>query len=152
MYVAEGLEHCENGRPSSAASDHLAQLDKRQRKISDFDFGEHWAQISGHGKTAIITWGSSTAAVREAAARLREGGDEVKVIALRLLMPVSPDKLMRELEGIERVLIVEQSHSKQFHHYLRAFYEIEPETRTLARPGPLPITPGEIVGQIRRWC
>jgi 2-oxoglutarate ferredoxin oxidoreductase subunit alpha len=151
MYVAEGLEHCENGRPSSAASDHLEQLDKRDRKISDFDFGEHWAQIDGHGKTAIITWGSSTAAAREAATRLRDGGHKVKVIGLRLLMPVSPDKLIHELEGVERVLIVEQSHSKQFHHYLRAFYDIEPETHTLARPGPLPITPGEIVEHFENW-
>jgi len=151
MYVAEGLEHCENGRPSSAASDHLAQLDKRQRKISDFDFGEHWAQINGDGKTAIITWGSTTAAAREAATRLRDDGHQVKVIGLRLLMPVSPGKLAHELEGVERVLIVEQSHSKQFHHYLRAFYDIEPETDTLARPGPLPITPGEIVEHFENW-
>jgi 2-oxoglutarate ferredoxin oxidoreductase subunit alpha len=75
----------------------------------------------------------------------------VKVIALRLLLPASPDKLARELEGISRVLVVEQSHSKQFHLYLRAYYDIAAETRTLARPGPLPITPAEIVEQIEIW-
>ncbi len=150
-YVADGLEHTESGKPSTAAADHLAQLDKRERKISSFDYGEHWADIRGEGTTAILTWGSTAAVVREARSRLQAAGHEVKVIALRLLLPASPDKLAQELQGIERVLIVEQSHSRQFHHYLRAFYEITAETRTLARPGPLPITPAEIVGQIENW-
>ncbi len=151
IYVADGLEHTESGKPSTAASDHLAQLDKRSRKISSFDFGEHWADVRGEGETAILTWGSTAAVVREAASRLCAADRNVKVIALRLLLPASPDKLARELEGISRVLVVEQSHSKQFHLYLRAYYDIFAETRTLARPGPLPITPAEIVEQIENW-
>jgi 2-oxoglutarate ferredoxin oxidoreductase subunit alpha len=150
-YVADGLEHTETGKPSTAAADHLSQLEKRSRKIHSFDFGEHWADVRGEGQTAILTWGSSSAVAREAADRLRVGGYEVKVIALRLLLPASPDRLALELRGVSRVLVVEQSHSKQFHHYLRAFYDIEAETRTLARPGPLPITPAEIVGRIENW-
>ena len=38
-YVADGLEHTEDGKPSTAAADHLAQLDKRSRKIHSFDYG-----------------------------------------------------------------------------------------------------------------
>ena len=70
---------------------------------------------------------------------------------MRLLLPASPDRLAAELEGIDRVLVVEQSHGRQFHHYLRAYYDIDAETHTLARPGPLPITPGEIVEQFKNW-
>jgi 2-oxoglutarate ferredoxin oxidoreductase subunit alpha len=151
IYVADGLEHTESGKPSTAAADHLAQLDKRSRKIHSFDYGEHWADIRGEGETAILTWGSSTAVAREAASRLRAAGRDVKVIALRLLMPASPERLALELEGVSRVLIVEQSHSRQFHHYLRAYYDIQGMTRTLARPGPLPITPNEIVSRIETW-
>ncbi|MCJ7814473.1 MAG: 2-oxoacid:acceptor oxidoreductase subunit alpha, partial [Xanthomonadales bacterium] len=150
-YVADGLEHDESGKPSAAADNHLAQLEKRSRKIQSFDFGEYWADIRGEGQTAILTWGSSSAVAREAAARLKASGVEVKVIALRLLLPASPDKLARELDGINRVLIVEQSHSKQFYHFLRAYYEIDADTHILARPGPLPITPAEIVEMIENW-
>lgn len=150
-YVADGLEHTESGKPSTAAADHLAQLEKRSRKIQSFDFGEHWADIRGKGQTALITWGSSTGAVREAAARLRSNGIDVKVIALRLLLPASPDKLLRELDGISRVLIIEQSHSQQFYHFLRAYYQIDATTQVLARPGPMLITPAEIVEKIENW-
>ena len=151
MYVADGLEHTETGKPSSTATDHQMQLDKRQRKIGDFDFGQYWADIRGQGTTAIITWGSSSGAVREAAGRISSSGESVKVIAIRLLLPASPEKLASELQGVERVLVVEQSHSRQFYMYLRSHYDISAETRVLARPGPLLITPGEIVQQIREW-
>ena len=150
-YVADGLEHCESGKPSTAAADHLAQLDKRSRKIENFDYGGHWADVRGEGDVAILTWGSTTAVVREAAKRLEALGFTLKVIALRLLLPASPDKLESELEGVEKVLIVEQSHSGQFHRYLRAYYDIAADTHVLARPGPLPITPAEIVGQFENW-
>lgn len=151
MYVADGLEHTEKGKPSSAATDHQLQLDKRQRKIDDFDFGENWADIRGQGTTAIITWGSTSGAVREAAERISGTGETVKVIAIRLLLPASPEKLAAQLKGVERVLVVEQSHSRQFYLYLRTYYDIAAETRVFARPGPLLISPGEIVQQIQDW-
>jgi 2-oxoglutarate ferredoxin oxidoreductase subunit alpha len=77
-YVADGLEHDESGKPSAAADNHLAQLEKRSRKIQTFDFGEHWADIRGEGQTAILTWGSSSAVAREAAARLKASGVEAR--------------------------------------------------------------------------
>lgn len=150
-YVADGLEHAESGRPSTAAADHGAQLDKRLRKLEDFDYGAHWADVRGEGEWAIITWGSSSAAVREAAGRLAAIGRPVRVVALRLLRPARPREMAAALEGVKRVLVVEQSQTAQFHRYLRAWYDIEAELRLLARPGPLPLTPGEIVEHIEQW-
>ena len=149
--MADGLEHTEAGKPSTAAVDHAMQLDKRLNKITNFDYGSHWADVRGGGSTAIITWGSTTTAVREAAERLQQSGQEVKVIALRLLMPASAEKLAEELEGVTRVLIVEQSHGRQFYHYLRAYYDIVADIDTLARPGPLLLTPSEIVEHVESW-
>jgi 2-oxoglutarate ferredoxin oxidoreductase subunit alpha len=150
-YVADGLEHDQRGKPSTAAADHRMQLEKRLRKLAEFDFGEHWADIRGQGETAILTWGSSAAVAREAAERLGDRGLPAKVIALRLLLPASPEQMAAALDGVRRVLVVEQSHGRQFYHYLRAFYDIGAEIATLARPGPLPITPGEIVARVENW-
>ena len=150
-YVADGLEHDERGKPSTAAADHQEQLNKRLRKLEDFDFGDCWADIRGDGETAILTWGSSAAVAREAAERLRDQGRRVRVIALRLLLPASPERLAAALQGVTRVLVVEQSHGRQFLRYLRAWYDLSAEVRSLARPGPLPITPGEIVAQLEEW-
>ena len=55
-----------------------------------------------------------------------------------------PDDMARALDGVARVLVIEQSHSRQFHRYLRAHYEVNLPVDVLARPGPLLFTPGEI--------
>lgn len=151
QYTADGLEHDERGTPSSQASDHAAQLDKRARKIEAHDYGEHWAQIEGDGDTAVITWGSSTGPSREALSRLLDAGVRARLLAIRLLAPAQPEKLARALEGVSRVLVVEQTHGGQFHRYLRAQYDLPGEVRTLHRPGPLPIRPAEVFDAICDW-
>ena len=37
---------CSAARRRAAPSDHLAQLDKRQRKLDAFNFGDHWARLT----------------------------------------------------------------------------------------------------------
>jgi 2-oxoglutarate ferredoxin oxidoreductase subunit alpha len=142
-YTADGLEHNERGTPSSQAGDHLAQMDKRARKVSQLDPGDAWASIEGEGETAVVTFGSCTGPVREALA-----GRPVKIVSLRLLSPAQPEKLKKVLEGVKRVLVVEQNHSGQFLRYLRSEYavmrELPGEVKSLRRPGPLPFRPEEI--------
>jgi 2-oxoglutarate ferredoxin oxidoreductase subunit alpha len=140
-YTADGLEHNERGTPSSQAGDHLAQMDKRARKVSQLDPGDAWASIEGEGETAVVTFGSCTGPVREALAR---NGKGVKLVSLRLLSPAQPEKLKKVLEGVKRVLVVEQNHSGQFLRYLRSEYELPGEVKSLRRPGPLPFRPEEI--------
>jgi 2-oxoglutarate ferredoxin oxidoreductase subunit alpha len=151
QYTADGLTHTETGIPTSGANDHLAQLDKRRDKLDRFNFGDHWASVEGSGDLAIITWGSLTGAAREAAGRAAADGIDVRVIAPRLLAPVQPERLAAALDGIKRVLVVEQTHSGQFLRYLRAHYDLPAQVRAFHRPGPLPITAGEIHRAIMDW-
>jgi 2-oxoglutarate ferredoxin oxidoreductase subunit alpha len=144
QYTADGLEHAESGTPSSLAADHRAQLAKRRRKLTGYDYGGRWADIEGEGPVAVLTWGSCTGAAREAAARVRAQGRAVRVISLRLLAPLCADTLAIALEDVERLVVVEQSEGAQFHHYLRAHLSLPARTVSLARPGPVPIRPGEI--------
>jgi 2-oxoglutarate ferredoxin oxidoreductase subunit alpha len=150
-YTADGLEHNERGTPSSQAADHLAQLEKRQRKLDSLDCGEHWASLEGEGDIAVLTWGSCTAPVREAFARARADGVRARLVSLRLLAPAQPERLKKALEGVKRVLVVEQSFSGQFLRYLKAEYELPGEVHSLRRPGPLPIRPNEIHETLVKW-
>ena len=143
-YTADGLEHNESGMPSSRADDHLAQLNKRQHKLTHHDYGAAWAECEGDGDTALITWGSSTGAVREAAQRLRADGHSIRVLALRLLAPTRPKAFQQALQGVRRALVIEQSFSGQFYHYLRAHYDLPQAVHQLAQPGPLPLRPAQI--------
>jgi 2-oxoglutarate/2-oxoacid ferredoxin oxidoreductase subunit alpha len=151
QYTADGLTHTERGIPTSSATEHRAQLDKRRDKLENFSYGDHWAKIEGDGDFAVITWGSLTGAVREAISRAGDEGIAARLVAPRLLAPIQPEAFSRALDGARRVLVVEQSHGAQFHRYLRAHYELPGEVRVLHRSGPLPIRAGEIHQEIRNW-
>jgi 2-oxoglutarate ferredoxin oxidoreductase subunit alpha len=151
VYTADGLEHTEGGIPSSQSRDHRVQLDKRERKLSQYDYGARWADIEGDGDAAVITFGSTTAAAREAVARAAASGVEVRLIALRLLSPAQPDRLAKALDGVKRVLVVEQNHGAQLYRYLRSVFDLPGKPASFHRPGPLPLRPGELTEVILQW-
>jgi len=151
QYTADGLTHSERATPTSGAEDHLAQLDKRRDKLDHFNFGDHWASIEGSGDLAVITWGSLTGAAREAVERAAADGIKVRMIAPRLLTPIQPERLAAALAGVKRILVVEQTHGGQFNKFLRAHYDLPAPVRVFNRPGPLPITAGEIHYAIAEW-
>jgi 2-oxoglutarate ferredoxin oxidoreductase subunit alpha len=151
VYTADGLEHNERAIPSSGAADHRAQLAKRERKLVAHDYGAQWADIEGEGALAVLTFGSCTGPVREALARAKADGVDVRLVSMRLLAPARPKLLAAALDGVERVLVVEQNHGGQFFRYLRAEFDLPREVASYRHPGPLPIRPDEIHRQVLEW-
>ncbi|HFC05537.1 MAG TPA: 2-oxoacid:acceptor oxidoreductase subunit alpha, partial [Rhizobiales bacterium] len=150
QYTADGLTHNVRGAPSSTESDHQNQHDKRQRKIADFNYGNHWADIEQADDSSdftILVWGSLTGPAREAIRTLKDEGIRIKLIAMRLLAPFLKKQFLTTLEGSDRILIVEQTHSGQFHNYLRAQCALPAEIRHFHRAGPHLIGAGEICDQ-----
>lgn len=145
MYTGDGLEHTPAGIPSSLHRDHAQQSEKRLRKLQDFDYGEHWAVERGHGPACLLTWGSASGAVFEAAERLNAAGRPTRVLALRLLAPLRADALREALADAESVLVVEQNQGGQCFHYLRSHDVLPAHARFFGRPGPLALRPGEII-------
>jgi 2-oxoglutarate ferredoxin oxidoreductase subunit alpha len=151
VYTADGLEHGEGGIPSSQARDHARQLDKRLRKLVEHDYGAMWADVEGEGERAVVTFGSSVSPIREALARLRASGTNVRLLALRLLAPLSQERFDDALAGVSQVLVVEQNHGAQLYRYLRAMIDLPGRAQSFHRPGPLPLRPGELVDAILAW-
>lgn len=151
QYTGEGLTHGERGSPSTSPANHIAQIDKRARKLDKFDFGDRWADIEGDGEVAIITWGSCSAPIREALRRRPQGAPPVRLISLRLIVPAQPARMGEALKGVRRVMIMEQTHSGQLQHYLQAHYSLPADVSSYRRSGPLPFLPGEISKAITGW-
>jgi len=151
VYTADGLEHTEAGIPSSQSRDHRTQLDKRERKLLRYDYGDRWADIEGDGVGAVITFGSAAAAVREAVVRAAGRGIGLRLIVLRLLSPAQPERLAKALEGVTRVLVVEQNHGAQLFRYLRSAYDLPGKPASFHRPGPLPLRPAELTEALSNW-
>ncbi|VAV92586.1 2-oxoglutarate/2-oxoacid ferredoxin oxidoreductase, gamma subunit / 2-oxoglutarate/2-oxoacid ferredoxin oxidoreductase, alpha subunit [hydrothermal vent metagenome] len=153
QYTADGLEHNPKGLPSTLMEDHRDQMAKRDRKLAEYNYGDHWADVEGdeNSEFVLLTWGSTTNAVREAADRLKQQGYNCKLVAMRLLLPAVPEQFDETLKGAGRILVVEQSHSGQFLKLLRANYDMPGEVRSFRRAGPLIIRPGEIVDTVKNW-
>jgi 2-oxoglutarate ferredoxin oxidoreductase subunit alpha len=143
-WVAEGLTHNESGLPASGAGVHVAQINKRAKKIERFDPGKYWGESWGNGDVAVLAFGSTIAPVREAARRLAATGHPIRVIALRVLSPLPMGAIARALNGARRIIIVEQNHGAQLYHHLIGQKAIPPSAESVAQPGPLPFRPSEI--------
>jgi 2-oxoglutarate ferredoxin oxidoreductase subunit alpha len=152
VYTADGLEHTERGVPSSSAADHRRQLDKRQRKLERHAYGPRWADVEGDAALAVVTFGSTTGAVREAVARAAAQGLALRLVALRLLAPLQADALAQALAGVREVLVVEQNHGGQLLRYLRGRCDLPGRPRGLHRAGPLPLRPGELAAAFVDWA
>jgi len=152
-YTADGLEHAERGTPSSQATDHFAQLDKRRRKLTSWNYGALWADVEGDAAAdgAIVTFGSCTAPVREGLARAAADGVAARLISLRLLAPLPAGQLIAALTGVRRVLVIEQNQSAQLYRYLRAECDLPGRVTSLHRPGALQFSPGEIHRHLADW-
>ena len=151
QWVAEGLTHNETGLPASGASAHVAQLNKRSKKLeqlAQLEPDDLWGQCWGGGTTAVIAFGSAVGPARVAARELAAKGTPLRVIGLRQLSPVPRKALARALDGVRRVLVVEQNHGAQLYHYLLGEKAIPVAAETIARPGPLPFRPAEIAGYV----
>ena len=150
-YTADGLEHAESGTPSSQSRDHRLQMDKRERKLRIYDYGPMWADIEGEGDAAVITFGSTTAAVREAVARAAAQGLRLRLVGMRLLAPARADALSAALAGTRAAIVIEQNHGAQFYRYLRAHFDFPGKLASYHRPGPLPLRPGELLKALLEW-
>ncbi len=148
QWVGEGLTHNETGIPVGGASAHAAQIDKRARKLAQFDPGKMWGDVWGEGDTAILTFGSGIGPAQEAARRLNAAGKPTRVVSLRVLSPLPIAAIARALDGAKRIVVMEQNHGAQLYHHLLAHKAISPSAESIARPGPLPFRPAEIAAHV----
>ena len=152
QWVADGLSHDAYGHPTNAARLHVAGLDKRRAKIADFDYDtawpHTWGAVYGAGETALVCFGSTVGPAKEAARRLATRGVNVRVVALRLLAPPPVARLAKALAGADRVVVAEQNHSGQLYRHLLGAKALPPHAESLARPGPAPFRPRDIIAYL----
>jgi 2-oxoglutarate ferredoxin oxidoreductase subunit alpha len=99
-----------------------------------------------------ITFGSTTAAVREAVERAAAAGTRLRLLSIRLLAPLKPDVVDQALAGVRQVLVVEQNHGGQLLRYLRSRCDLPGRPAGLHRPGPLPLRPGDLTRAFLDWA
>ena len=145
-YLAAGIEHNEEGAPTSSGAMHARMNEKRIRKLDPLArwgsavsvFGDRDAPIG------LIAWGSVAGVAREALERAERLGVHAKLLVPKLLFPV-PQPFYDDFFGsIRSGLVIEQSHQGQLYRLLRMYVNVPRGVSPLARSGANPFTPIEI--------
>ena len=55
------------------------------------------------------------------------------------------------LQGVKRLIVIEQNHSGQLYHFLRGWYDLPTSVTAMHRPGPSVFGPGEIAKALHDW-
>ena len=151
-YQTNGLEHDEQGRPSSMYTMHETMNAKRWRKLDaiakKYELFTHFGPKNPD--VGILCWGSSVGVVREAVDRLTARGHRVAAFAPRVLMPLPKRVMQGFIDAAKELLVIELSFAAQFYKYLRSELDLPRDTRVLARSGGKNLTVSEVVDQVLR--
>jgi 2-oxoglutarate/2-oxoacid ferredoxin oxidoreductase subunit alpha len=150
-YLASGIEHNERGAPTASGSVHARMNEKRFRKLDPLQHRRDlfWTCGPAAAPVALIAWGSLAGVAQEARERAEAEGLCVKLLVPRLLYPVAEEVYRRFFASVAAGLVVEQSHQSQLHRLLRMFVDVPPGMRPLCRSGANPITPEEVLAELR---
>lgn len=110
---ATSYEHDENGITTEDPQAIVAMMEKRARKRKAIEEGLRQiktVETEGDGKIALVTYGSTTCSVREAAKYL----DDVRIVQVIYLEPFPIWAVEEALQGVEKIVTVELSIDGQF--------------------------------------
>jgi len=157
-YTAEGLEHDERGAPNYTPQVHRAMTKKRFRKVEMARKELHrWGLVNRWGdpqaEIAILSWGSTQSAVREAMERAAKEGILVEALFTKILLPMPDYEIRPFLEGKRAIIVPELNYQGMFakvieHRYSEQIIRNNIQVYRLNKYEGLPFKPGEIYAKI----
>jgi 2-oxoglutarate/2-oxoacid ferredoxin oxidoreductase subunit alpha len=144
QYVATGIEHDEYGHPAYTPEVHVGMQTKRWAKLAPLANGaaRHETYGDQEPEVAIIGFGSTYGAVREAIDRATADGLSVGAFYPRVLGPFPAEQVKRFTAKARRVIVPEVNYTGQLARLVRAECEIPLESH--AKCDGLPFTAEDI--------
>ncbi len=152
-YQTNGLEHTEDGSPTSMFLTHEKMNAKRYRKLravrDKYSYYRHYG--AERADVGIICWGSSKGPVKEAVLKANGRGERVSAFVPQLLYPFPYHEFQDYIKTVREVVVVELSYSAQFYKYLQTFLELpDGHTYVFKRSGGKNLTVGEVEDKIQK--
>jgi 2-oxoglutarate ferredoxin oxidoreductase subunit alpha len=151
-YVAESVEHDEDGRPSIRPDVHSEMEAKRFRKLETAatELANDPLNVKElrdpQAKVGVIGWGSTQGAIHDAILRARKKSIRIRWLQCKLLNPLPRQQIATFLNGLKTVLVPELNHTSQFAKLLQMNFRIEPISFNKSEG--MPFTPNEILRKI----
>lgn len=151
-YVAESVEHDDEGRPDFRPSVHSEMTAKRHKKLATaaIELANDPLNVlqiaTSQAKLGVMGWGSTQGSIHEAVLSARKKSLKVSWMQCKLLNPLPELQISKFLKGLKTVLVPELNHTSQFANLIRSKFgtKLVPLNKTEG----LPFTPGEILRKI----
>jgi len=150
MVVCDSDSHTADGHLTEDLDAHVAQQDKRSRKLAGMTAAALAPQRHGppDAATLLLTWGSTYGPAREAVDELRSAGESVAMLHFAQLWPIDAAGVRETIGSPERIVCVEGNATGQLAALLRSVGALDDCELHLRYDG-LPMTGTEIAERIR---
>jgi 2-oxoglutarate ferredoxin oxidoreductase subunit alpha len=141
-YLAAGIEHTEQGYPTSDAAIHQQMNERRFRKLAAIAIDtKDWYRTLGpeNARRGIVAWGSTYGMLREWV----EQHPGWRVFLPEIIHPFPLEGFEAWRKGLDEISVVELSFQGQFHRHLASLTDIS-GIRSVARSGGLPMSGREL--------
>jgi 2-oxoglutarate ferredoxin oxidoreductase subunit alpha len=146
LVVCDSDEHTADGHITEDLTVRVQMVDKRRRKFAGLRGEVTPPRYEGdkNPELLLVTWGSNWGAVWQAAATLRDRGQQVAVLHFSQVWPLVEEQFLEILQKIKKVIMVEGNADGQLARLIRRETGFKFET-IINRYDGLPITPEYIL-------
>lgn len=122
LVMADSDEHTAQGHLSEDLESHMAQQDKRMRKLGGMSDEAMAPELYGpaEAETLLICWGSTYGPAREAVDLLNAQGSPTAMLHFAQVWPIRLDATAKAIAQRKRIICVEGNQTGQFAQVLRA--------------------------------
>jgi 2-oxoglutarate/2-oxoacid ferredoxin oxidoreductase subunit alpha len=146
IHHVTGVEHDETGKPSEAAKNRQAQMEKRMRKLANVTIPNPIAKNVKHEEPDVLFIGfnSTRGAIEEAMERLEQEGVKVNHAHIRLIHPFPTAELAPLMEKAKRVVVVENNATGQLANIIKMNVGYAQKIQSILKFDGTPFLPHEI--------
>ncbi len=121
IHHVTGVEHDETGKPSEAAINRIAQMDKRMRKIGNIKFPTPVYKNAKHDESdlLIVGFNSTRGVIEEAMTRLEAEGLKVNHAHMRLIHPFPVEEMLPLVTSAKKVVVIENNATGQLANIIK---------------------------------
>ncbi|KOO49221.1 2-oxoacid:acceptor oxidoreductase subunit alpha [Viridibacillus arvi] len=151
IHHVTGVEHDETGKPSEAAGNRKAQMDKRFRKLDHVNFNMPVFKNTPHEEADVLLVGfnSTKGAIEEIQPMLNEEGIKTNHAHIRLIHPFPAVEMKELIDNAKKVIVVENNATGQLANVMKMNIGAHDKIISLVKYDGTPFLPKELLGRVK---
>ncbi|EIT85155.1 pyruvate ferredoxin oxidoreductase subunit alpha [Fictibacillus macauensis ZFHKF-1] len=151
IHHVTGVEHDETGKPSEAASNRQAQMDKRMKKLQQLSFNTPIVTYTPHEEADVLLVGfnSTRGAIEEAIPRLEATGLKVHHAHIRLIHPFPTAEMADLVASAKKVVVIENNATGQLASIIKMNIAAHDKMESVLKYDGNPFLPSDIFNKCK---